>query len=199
MWLWLSVALAGEPVPVVAVGDALTAPSSSAPAPSSSSPGGWVAVLADCLEERAKGRYTVVDRAIAGQTPDEARAKLATILELKPGLVLVGVSPPKATDKESVAAFQAQLEAIGHDVAGKGAGTVLVGVVDPAGSDPRWNDAVSQVAKDIPGVVHVDLVVDWPSDPADRAALMRDGYLSEQGHARVGAAVCDAVLAWKAP
>lgn len=196
MWLWLSVALAVEPVPVVAVGDALTAPSIPSP---SSSPGGWVAVLADCLEERAKGKYTVVDRAIAGQTPEQVRTGLATILDLKPGLVLVGVSPPKGTDKAAVAAFQAQLEAIGHDVAGKGAGTVLVGVVEPVDADPRWNDAVSQVAKDIPGVVHVDLVVDWPRDPVDRASLIRDGYLSEQGHARVGAAVCDAVIAWKAP
>ncbi|MEQ1501497.1 MAG: hypothetical protein ABMB14_04660, partial [Myxococcota bacterium] len=52
-----------------------------------------------------------------------------------------------------------------------------------------------QVAKAADGVSHVNLLADWPKDGEARAALTVHGWaLSDQGHARVAAAVCDAVL-----
>ena len=58
-----------------------------------------------------------------------------------------------------------------------------------------WNAVLTAVAaKD--GVRRVDLLTDWPADPAARAGLASGAWaLSDQGHARVAAAVCDAVLA----
>ena len=60
-----------------------------------------------------------------------------------------------------------------------------------------WNAAIAAAAAQ-PGVAHVDLWKDWPRSGPERAALTADGQrLTDQGHARVAAAVCDAVLSWK--
>lgn len=185
----LGAALAADPTPVVAMGDAWVAPDAL--------PGGWVAVLADCLEERAKGRYSVVDRATAGQDPQAARSRLGPILDLAPGLVLVGVSAPASVDNDAARAFEDALGALGRDITGRGSVTLLVGVVEPAGG--RYNEVVERVAGQVPGVVHVDLAKDWPRDDAQRDALAIKTWLTDQGHARVGAAACDAVLAYKKP
>ena len=185
----LGVALAAEPTPVVAMGDAWVAPDAL--------PGGWVAVLADCLEERAKGRYSVVDRASSGQGPELARSRLGPVLDLAPGLVLVGVSAPTAVDKDAAKAFEDALGALGRDITAHGSATLLVGVVEPAGG--KYNEVVDRVAAKIPGVVHVDLAKDWPPEGTPRDALSTQTWLTDQGHARVGAAACDAVLAYKKP
>lgn len=187
-WLWTFAALAAEPTPVVAIGDSLATPSAVG-APGS---GGWVAVLADCLEERARGRYTIVDRAVAGQAPIAAKAGLATVLELGPGLVIVGVRTPAAD--VDVKPWQRDIHEIVLDVSKKGATTMLVGVIEPT---PKWNVALVDAGKGVSGVVFVDLAKDWPAAETDRTALESGGNLTDQGHARVGAAVCDAVVAWK--
>ena len=58
-----------------------------------------------------------------------------------------------------------------------------------------WNTALSEFAGSAEGVRHIDLWADWPRERPERAGLTVDGWhLSDQGHARVGAAVCDAVM-----
>jgi hypothetical protein len=94
----------------------------------------------------------------------------------------------------------------------KGPKVLLVGLVPPtlsqvvgadaatqAGVDERTteaNRALAALAAGSEAVEHLDLWADWPREGAARAALTERGWsLSDQGHARVAAAVCDALLA----
>jgi hypothetical protein len=187
--VWLAgTAFAGGAVPIVAIGDGLL-PASSAPGP-----GGWVAVVADCLEERRAGAFTVVDRAVPGGDPGVALGSVGGALELAPQLVLVGLAPPHADD---VAAFKAQVDALVAALIPRVGAVVLVGVADPGGR-PEWGAALDELVAAHPGVVHVDAARDWAAP--ERATLIgAGGVLTDQGHARVGGAVCDAILAWSPP
>ena len=89
---------------------------------------------------------------------------------------------------------------------------LLVGLVPPSldqaeGSNPEeqqaidarteaWNRSLGELASGNDAVTLVDPWADWPRDPATRGALTVGGFsLSDQGQARVAAAVCDVLLA----
>jgi lysophospholipase L1-like esterase len=92
---------------------------------------------------------------------------------------------------------------------------ILVGMVPPtlsqAGPDDTerqaaldarteaWNAEVAKLARRLPGVRHLDVWTDWPRDGARATHTDKGWHLSEQGHARVAAAVCDAVVSLKPP
>jgi hypothetical protein len=211
--LLITAALAADPLPLVTLGGgvvmgpgpstpAATAVPDPAPAPV---PGGWVPVLADCLQERAPQRFTVIDRASLGATMAQIRAHLAEVRALGPAWVVVTLGGTEAGERSGL---RAELEGF---VAEVGVGrVVLVGLVPVTvdGAEPavqasvdervaKWNKLLDEVAtKGGAAVVHVDLWSQWPKDAAGRAALStRSGALTDQGLARVAAAVCDVVLA----
>lgn len=212
-----------EPSAVVAIGNGLIAghPSSAEVSSSSSVPGGWVPVLADCLEERAPQRFSVVDRAVPAETVISARQRVAAVRDLSPGFVVVALgaqdlaAEPPAGDLKRL---KGELDDLVVELLGRGRRIVrptvlLLSMVPPAlvdaPEDPEhpgtnklderidaWNDALAQIARGKDGVVHVNLLADWPREPEARAALTHKGWtLSDQGYARVAAAVCDAILA----
>lgn len=186
VWWLLQAALAADPTSVVAAGDAMLAPEA---APT----GGWVAVLADCLEERAAGRYAVVDRAKAGATPAQVREQMPDILGQRPKIVVVGLAAPAQTDKDTVASFEVAVLGLARDLTAGGADVVLLGVVEDGASTVAWGDIVQRAVSSVPKVAHVRLGSDWPADPAARSALISRHVVTDQGHARIGAAACDAV------
>lgn len=235
-WLFASLAFAG-PRPLVAIGDGLVvgAPTevvASAEEAEDAAPatmaalepavhaararptvaGGWVAILADCLEERSPGAYVVLDRSAEGQDAETTRRDVAAVKELAPSLVLVGVGVPGDADRRS---FRAGLQGLVADLrAGDGPEVLLVGLIPPtlsqlpdasevqAAADRRtrtWDGEVAAVADADLGVHHVALLATWPESAEEREALTVEGTrLSDQGHARVAAQVCDAVIAWDA-
>lgn len=247
-----------DPLPVVAMGDGVVAgaPHRSPGAEGSSAsgsaatgsaaaegdpavPGGWVTVLADCLEERAPQRFAVVDRGAPGDTVSAAKARIAGIRELGPAWVVVTLgSQELADEKVDPKRLGRELDALVDELRQKGAGSppnvLLVGVVPPtlsqeephdidlaatapaaegaaappvvvdpakkqSAADARavgWNKVLASIAAPGQGVVHLDLWSDWPKDGEQRSSLTANGWsLSDQGHAKVAASVCDAVLA----
>jgi hypothetical protein len=225
--LLITAALAADPLPLVTLGGGVVmGPGAPAPAPAATvaepapaaapapapalapMPGGWVPVLADCLEERAPQRFTVIDRASLGATVSQIRAHLGEVRALGPAWVVVTLGGAEMGEQKGL---RAELEGF---VAEVGVGrVVLVGLVPVTvdGAEPavqasadaraaRWNKLLDEVASRVAaqgaGVVHVDLWSQWPKDAAGRAALStRSGALTDQGLARVAAAVCDVVLA----
>jgi len=217
--LWFaSLALAGESQPVVAMGDGLVAAPASASVKSAGTvPGGWVTVLQDCLDEGAPAKYTVVDRAVPGETAKSARERVAGVVELTPELVVVALGAQElGAEQPNPGKFRKDLKKLVEEirVGGKLPAVLLVGMVSPTlaqaaevekGTQGKideltsaWNTTLSEFAGGNEGVEHIDLWTDWPRDRPERAGLTVDGWhLSDQGHARVGAAVCDAVMAPK--
>ncbi|MEZ4236480.1 MAG: SGNH/GDSL hydrolase family protein [Myxococcota bacterium] len=232
-----------EPAAVVAIGDGVVAGFSPAPEAvtpadtveparmvTATVPGGWVPVLADCLEERAPQRFSVVDRAVTAETLVSARQRVSAVRDLSPGFVVVTLGAQELNSGEGQPAdlkqLRGELDDLVGDLVGKGrkatrpmvlllsmvpANLAQGGVTGEAEAvetqqrevDTRigsWNDALSQVAKGNDLVTHVNLLADWPAQPDARAALTERGWtLSDQGHARVAAAVCDAILAAARP
>jgi hypothetical protein len=196
--VWVATVFAA-PVSVIAIGDGLNPPAVAAPAPEKAPPadkdaGGWVAVVADCLEERAAGKFRVVDRVEPGLTAAAAVERSKALAELKPQLILVGLNAPPTSSPED---FKRDVTALTDWWHAQNVDVYLVGVIDPrAGATaPVAYDAIVRDLAKNPGVVHVDLLTDWPIIADTRASLVTaTGHLSEQGHARVGAAACDAVL-----
>lgn len=214
MWMVLAAALAwagDAPLSVVAMGDGPVAgPPASATPPAA---GGWVPSLADCLEERAPGRFAVVDRAATGETARSARRTARDIAALTPRIVLVTLGAqelgdPDATPEGLTGDLREVVQALHRRDRPR---VVLVGLVPPtlaqtdqgdaerqARADARtaaWNQAVAGLAAELDAVDHVDLWADWPHDESRSALTQRGWSLSDQGHARVAAAVCDAVMA----
>lgn len=217
-WWWSTVTLAQLPQPVVALGDGLVAgPPAKATAVEPALPGGWVPALADCLEERSPQRFTVVDRAVGGETVATVRGRLAGVRELQPAWVVVTLGAQEIADPAAdLKRFRQDLRAVVDELTARSrksrTGVLLVGLVPPTlgqveGADPatqdgvdgrtaEWNRAFVELAASVDNVVHVDLWTEWPRDASARAALTVNGWsLSDQGHARVAAAVCDAVIA----
>lgn len=204
--LWLSLALAG-PQSIVVLGDGLVVGSSDAGG-ATESQSGWVAGLADCLAESAPGRFAVVDRVRPQETVASAQGVIAEALSASPGMVVVGLGAQEATKGSDIGAFEASLTTLAQRLRSDAPmrRVLLVGVVPSASSAAeggvdkriaRWNESLSRVAV-ATGALHVDLWADWPRQVAARAPLTSgDGGLTDQGHARVAAAVCDAVLSWK--
>ena len=210
-WLLLSLALAeSSSHRVVAIGDGLVAAPVEEVAVSDTIPGGWVAVLGDCLEERAPKAWTVLDRTKAGATAASVHQRLGEVLEVHADLVLVGVGAMELARSDDRASFEKELMALVSDLRGD-LQVMLVGMVAPtvaqspdqtvgsqANLDARtlsWNQALAKLARTDQGVSHLDLWTDWPKEDATRGQLTVGGFrLSDKGHARVGTAVCDAIL-----
>lgn len=213
-WTALGMAWAGADA-VVAIGDGLVAgPSEDAAAASPTLPGGWVAVLGDCLEERKPARYSVVNRARAGETVRSARKRLGGIMELQPRLVVVGLGAQEFGRDRKPDAFRTGLSSLVATVreGPTPPAVVLVGMVPPTLAQveqgerqqaedertQRWNAVLVDIAAEHSGVHALDLWGDWPQEGAARGALTAQGWnLTDQGHARVAAAVCDWVVAEK--
>lgn len=211
MWWLTAAALAGAPATVVAMGDGLVAGPPAAVAPEVA--GGWVASLADCLEERVPGGFTVVDRAQPGETAASARKKVSGVRELQPRVVVLTLGAQElADDKAEPSALTGELERLVGELRPKKSrvGVLLVGMVPPSleqagapGDDRQkaidarteaWNGEVAELAKRLDAVGHVDLWKDWPRGERRVEHTELGWHLSEQGHARVAAAVCDAVI-----
>ena len=206
MWWWISSALAGA-MPVVAIGDGMVAEGSPAAAP-----GGWVAVLQDCLDERAPGRYSLVDRA-SGNAAFAAFKHPDSVRDLVPDSVIVAFGA-KSLDGVTPAALEKDITKLirALRVGPMPPEIVLVGLVRPTAATPveqahmdeqvaAWNTVImSAGGPETAGVRRVDLLGEWPTEPGARSALSAGPWaLSDQGHARVAAAVCDAVLADRTP
>lgn len=181
MVVWVAAALAAPSTPVVVIGDALTAPRDAAGfGEGARATAGWVAVAGDCLEERARGRYSVVDRTVPGETIDTAVARLAALLAPKPKVVVIaltGVGHP------------GKLAELVDEVAEVGAEVWLVGpLAGWAGLavEPTFDKALADLGDKVHRVT-LDGKVE------DRGAA-RAGALTDAGHARLGAAVCSALV-----
>lgn len=220
MWLlfsaWMTAALAAPPTVVLAMGDGLVAGPPAAVAPEVAA--AWVTSLADCLDERSSGAYSVTDRATPGETVKTARAKVGQLRKEPADVVVVTLGAQELADDQAKAEQLAtQLETLLTEMRApkQPKPVILVGMVPPtlsqAGPDDAdrqvaidartedWNAEVAKLARRLPSVRHLDVWTDWPRD-ADRATHTEKGWhLSEQGHARVAAAVCDAVVALKTP
>lgn len=211
---WLA---AAAPLPVVAVGDGPVLAPHNSTAPDQTVPGGWVAVLADCLEERNPARFTVVDRVVPGETTATLRERLEPVRELRPSWIVVTLGARELAEEGSQpAAIRGELESIVTQLRSKirkvRPEVLLIGLVPPVleqieGRDPAdqattdervvaYNALLTELAAATEGVTFVDLWSGWPREPKGRSGLAVGGWsLSDQGHARVAAAVCDAVLA----
>lgn len=213
--LLASLAFAADPgaaTAVVAMGDGLVVapPSARTAAPST---GSWVAALADCLEESAAGRYRVVDRVAPGETARSARERITDVISLSPAVVVLGLGARELGEpKVDPGKLGREVERLVRELrTGEApAKVVLVGMVAPtlhqadAGGpeDQRrlddltgaWSDALRDVAKG-EGIRLVDLWSSWPKEDPERARLTTGAWeLSDQGHARVAAAVCDVLV-----
>lgn len=160
------------------------------PEPAEALPGGWVAVLADCLEERQPRRWSVVDRAAADPEGD--------LTDLRPSVVVLGLGGPDlavaAGDERSLRPrLERRIAAL--RVGGEGPGLLLVGPVRVESARVRREEldrVMAELADRHEGVYHLDPVKEGPL--GGPPTLSEDGALTWQGHARVAAAVCDAIL-----
>lgn len=171
---------------VLAVGDGLVAGSSG---PS----GAWVPALADCLEERAPHGYTVVDRVSADQTLASARAHAAEAKGLGASVVVLALGSREVAGEWQAGPVRTALGALVADARGARR-ILLVPPVPGTAAAPglaAYDALLVDLAKADPAVERVDLLSTWPRD----GAMTQAGALSEQGSARVAAAVCAAVLA----
>ena len=207
--LWLfSQAIAGTPV--VALGDGLVVSPAEAAGPGPSA-GSWVAVLADCLDERSPAKYRVVDRVQSGETVRSALKKVEAIRALKPSVVVVGLGARELGQvKPDAVKFRRDLGRLVRDLRVDDTTTdvLLVGMVSPVlakdSTDQQssvdeqasvWNVSLAELAAEDEGIQHVDLWASWPRTGADRSALTEQVWtLSDQGHARVATAICDALI-----
>ena len=204
-------ALAADPV--VAMGDGLVVAPPDAKTAANST-GSWVASLGDCLQEASSEQFRVVDRVAPGETVRSARDKVAAVVELSPAVVVVGLGARElGSAKPDSSKFRKELGKLVRDLRATETPSqvLLVGMVAPTlhqadAGDPEaqekldaladeWNASLGDVAKQ-EGVRHVDLWASWPRKGGERAALTTGAWeLSDQGHARVAAAVCDALSA----
>ena len=199
--------------PVVAIGDGLVVapPEAATTAPST---GSWVAALGDCLEERAAGRFQVVDRVAPGETARTARERVGEVRELGPSVVVVGLGARElGAEKPDAGRFRKEMTRLVRELvsAESTPRVLLVGMIPPTLDQAeaaekgqqgrldelavRWNGALAELAASEAQVEHVDLWSDWPRAADLRAGLTALAWeLSDPGHARVAAAVCDAVI-----
>lgn len=197
MLILAATASAADPRVVVALGDGLVV----SPAAQEAVPGGLAAVLADCLEERAPKRFSVVDRSVVGETLATVRPKIAEVAGLGPSWVVVTLGAREladpATDPQKLAT---DVAAVAADLGGGPQRTVvLLGALaaavegDAAALEARvaaFNTKLSSLGA--PGVV--------PLEPGrggkrPREGLVEGSRLSAAGQARVAAAICEVVLA----
>ena len=203
VWWLLASSWARAPSPVLALGDGLVAGEPEASASASTVPGGWVAILGDCLEERSPGTWTVVDRTTPGDTARTALEQVDEVRQLEPAVVVVGVGARElAAPERDLVAFRDDLsQLLGSIRSGGGPQVLLVGIVAPRvdaqaaldASTDVWNAALAASAT-VAGVQHVDVWSTWPRAGPERAALTDGAHLSDLGHVQVGTAVCDALV-----
>ncbi len=196
---------------MVALGDGLVVSPASAAGPGPST-GSWVAVLADCLEERSPAQYRVVDRVQSGETVRTALKKVDAIRALEPSVVVVGLGARElGQPKPDAAKFKRDLGRLVRDLRldGGPAEVLLVGMVPPvleteASTEDQqsmdeqastWNASLGELAAEDTSIRHVDLWAGWPRKGNERTELTEEVWtLSDQGHARVATTICDALL-----
>jgi len=195
-------ALAG-PAPLVAVGDGFVGADEA-------TVGRWSTVLADCLQEGAPGRWTVLDRTKANAKPDALLAQAEEVQALEPAYVVISLGPASfSEDPLDVGALREQVSGLVKALQGPSLPRVLLIGVRPSSlreaalstaavdATARFDAMLHDLAETSPDVHHLPLASAWPTDAAERAALVTEqGSLTSQGHARLAAAACDAVLSW---
>ena len=203
IWMWIAHAAS----PVVAMGDGLVVapPSAEVAVPASL---GWVPVLADCLEERSPGNFQMIDRVVPGETVQTALARVTTVLDLSPSVVIVGLGArelgvqtpdPGAFERGILILLEGLLP---PDASGRV--VVLLGVVpsrsaaenrEDASAVEAWNGRLARLARARSSVHFVDLWSGWPQ-AGQRLPVLHaaDHELSPAGHAQVASQVCEVVL-----
>lgn len=194
---------------VVTVGTDLVA---GAPVREASRANAWVPVLADCLEE-AGGAPPVVDRSSAALTTATLARDVEAIRALAPAAVVISVGSHEQVGGD-MGAFHDQVEQVVRHLRGTdGPKVYLVGLLprtveqeplalrkaDQTAVDAAltpWNEGLARIAGADDGVWFVDLWASWPSDPAERGRMTVDAFeLTDPAHARIGAVICEQILA----
>ena len=192
----LSVIVASAaPDSVVAVGDDIVG---GAPTVQGSDRGGgWVPVLADCLEERARERWTVRSLLRSGERTEAARLRVRAIREERPAVVVLALGGPEtAVDDLDVTAVQAELGALISEIRMSSPTRVVLAGLLPSGDEAtrariaQWNAGLARVAQERTEVDWVDLASPLWSEASH---ITRGGLLTAQGHALAGATLCDAI------
>ena len=175
-------ALAWGQQTVVAVGER------EASASNATLPGGWVRVLADCLEERKPSEYEVVDRRVVGETLTSLKERAADIAKLEPSWVVVSLG---ALPERTEAQWSELLTAL---IPTQSGGLVVL----PAAAPDRAKLAgqLRQIVAARERLIVLDPYGAWPTSPDDRRALINesDQQLTDQGYAKVASSMCDALL-----
>lgn len=207
VWVLLT-QLALAMTPVVAIGDELVV---AAAEPGGVGTGGWVHSVADCLEESGQARWTVTDRSRTGETLRAAQQRVAEVRELAgpSGVLVVALGARELALGVVPAQLRTELDQLVQALLVEPAPMVIL--VDPiapalAAGTPQervavdaavsgFTRALGQVAEAEADVLHVRVWGDWPrAGRARRVLTERDRTLSARGHARVAAAVCDALV-----
>ena len=197
--LGLTVA-AAAPASVVAVGDDVVVGAGIAPGASDRG-GGWVPVLADCLEEKARNVWTVRSLLRRGDTTAQTRHRVRSIREEDPAVIVLALGGPESLSEDlDSTVVQAELGALIAELRTSAAPRVLlVGLLTvPREADPalrervvEWNSGLRRIAEERSGVEWLDLAA---TVRVDDAALVGESGLTPQGHALVGAQICEAVV-----
>ena len=195
MLLLSATALAEPPRVVVALGDGVVVP----PAAQEAVAGGIAAVLADCLEERAPRRYSVVDRSAVGETVATARQKLPEIAGLGPAWVVVTLGARELAGAEvDPAKVAAEVAGLAAELGGGRDRTVLlVGAVPSAGESSAAVAArVDAFNQHLSALGGAGIVALEPGRAGKRPkeTLVDGDRLSAAGQAKVAASICDVVL-----
>lgn len=191
LWtLLLGLAHADGPAAVLAVGtrpaaepptdDATTdgpapeAPSTAPPTPPPEArPDSWLRSLQDCLADKRPEGFHVIDRRAPGATASSLAARLPNWAALAPTYVVLRLSEPP--DPAALGLLLTGFEAL------KPPPPTLLFLPPPISQDPSPTPPIwAPVVAEHPGVT---VVVDG------------EWHLTEQGNARVGARICDAILA----
>jgi hypothetical protein len=124
---------------------------------------------------------------------------VAEIASLGPGLIVITFGASEVDEDGDMKQFKREVSTLIKSMQEpRNPRVLLIGLVPPTMSmddqTANWNTALADVARES-GVEHINLLAGWPTDDEDRSALTDQGArLSDQGHARVAAAVCDVVL-----
>ena len=204
--VWMTaMALAQQPIVVMGSGLVRSSSESAAELPST---GTWVATLGDCLEESNPGSFRVVDRVGPTETVRSTARRMEELRELGPAAVVLAfgasdsqeAGPDDSRLRRELEKLLAQIRETTPDTA-----LYLVDRVGPRMSDSAeqaaadayvttWNAMLASVTASSTSVQHIEVWAEWPREDESRTPLMTaDGTLSDQGHARVGAAVCAAL------
>lgn len=180
-------AFAQDPVAILAVGDRPAPSLTEQPPP----PDSWVQALQDCLNEKRPEGFQVVDRRIPGETVTTLKTRLEELASLAPAHVVIrlGSNP----DTEALSAL------VGALVTAESTAPAVVLLPferpDPPPTAPAPTaDATAESAATPDPSAPRGTWADLATHP--RVTVLAEGpwHLTEQGNARVGARLCEAIL-----